>query len=209
MNLLLSSPLASARRLGAAAVLLALWAAPCHAALVTHSFSFTAKELFTVSGPDFAPVDPISGMVTVTFDASVTRVDQTTGVVLNSINLPTPTSPVAYTYRADFDKLIVGGVFANANGIRAGEDDFFVVFDGATSLSPTFSQFAYALVDFPLGVWTSFSGSVTRGDPVPDPGPTADVPEPTSLALVLTAALAAGLRRGRSRVGGATPVQAR
>ena len=212
MNLASSSPRTTPRRRGIAAVVLALsalWAAPCHAALVTHSFSFTASGFIPLRGPDAAPVNPVSGMVTVTFDPSVSRFNQTTGVVLNSLNLPAPESDIGFNYRADLDQLIVGGIFVDVDGLLSG-DDFSFVIGGAASSSPTFVQFAYTLADRLPHVWSSTFGSVTRdGDPVPDPGPTNNVPEPTTLALALTAALAAGLRRKRGRVGGATPAQAR
>lgn len=210
MNIASLSPRTTAYRLGIAAVVLALsglWAAPSHAAPVTHSFSFTASGFINLRGATPKPVDPVIGRFTVTFDPSVDRFNQTTDLVLNSLNLPTPSFGIGFTYRTDRDLLIVGGLIFDVDGLLTG-DDFFVVIEGPATSSPTLFQVGYTLESHPTNVWSSFTGSVTRDGDLP-PDPPANVPEPNALALALTAALAAGLQRRRRQVGSAATTQVR
>jgi hypothetical protein len=147
------------------------------ATIVSGSLAFTAWD-FTPAG---APVDPISGIVTYSFDNSATFTNVADGgtangapvsVSFSGLTLPGSWTPVL-TY---FTVSPIGqaDVMAIGNGpttvVTGGTDDWrFAARDISTS--PLFREFVYASASIPAVVFTSLTGSV------------AAVPEPSTLAL--------------------------
>lgn len=186
----------TARVLIASALLgLVVWQRPAVAAPVTRTYDFEATHFFTAQGGASPPFTTVTGSVTVTFDTSFNRFDVTTGVLLNRFDLGAPGSALAYDYRQDIDRLVVGGIDAGANGVSGNlthGDDFFVVIADASTAAPRFLQLTYGVVSHRLNVFSSFTGSLLPGDGLPPP---AGVPAPSSLALLVAGGALLSRRR--------------
>ena len=199
----------------AAAVMLVALHQTGVAAPVTRTYNFAAAN-FTSGGSVAPPLNLVKGAVTVTFDTGVDQFGVTTGVVLNSLSLGSPGSALAFNYLADLDRLIVGGLEDGANGVSGAllaGNDFFVAIDGASAATPEFFQLTYGIVTLRPNVFSTFVGAVQLVADATPPPPPVSVPEPNSLALVLTAGLlleGARLRRhsSRARRRGQTPLAA-
>lgn len=158
----------------APALALALLSAPmaASAAIVSGSLSFTASA-FTPAG---APVDPVTGIVTFSFDNSATFFNAVDGATVNGavvdvsvtgLNLPGTWTPVL-TYIKDNPGVV--DVLAIGNGpttvVTAGTDDWRFAAN-TISTSPGFRELWYAQASIPGVVYMTNTGSVT---PVPEPG---------------------------------------
>jgi hypothetical protein len=185
--------LQTAARAAALASLLLAGPLTAGAAVVSGSLSFTAWD-FTPAG---APVDPISGTVTYSFDNSATFTNVADGgtangapvsVSFSGLTLPGSWVPVL-TY---FTVSPIGqaDVMAIGNGpttiVTGGTDDWrFAARDISTT--PLFREFVYASSSIPEVVFTSLTGSV------------AAVPEPGALALFSLGLAVLGARGWRRR----------
>jgi hypothetical protein len=172
-----------------------------NASPISRTFDFTASDFFDIIGSNAAPVNTVAGSITVTFDPSVPKTDDATGIVLNSLNIALG-SPISFDYFNMSDQIIFGGLQFGAATEGTGFDDFSVVFNSATADTPGFKSLLYR-VSGPLAgsAFEYGTGSVTATPPVPVviPPPT-DLPEPGSLA-VLTVGLGALAMMRRERTG--------
>lgn len=110
------------------AAALAAFASPTSAAIVTKDFVFTA-HFEAASG---APVDTVTGRVTVSFDDSVTSFASTSGFTLDGLNVPVSNMP-AFSYNAATGNLIIGTQTSPyAAGIRRTHNDFGFFYNVAT-----------------------------------------------------------------------------
>jgi len=162
---------------------------PVHAAPVALTIEFTATGFSPA-----APVDPVTGRITVNFDNSTFIFDETTGITLDALNIALD-SPIAFSYlpAADpqsIDTLFIGGVENGVFDVLDGTTDFLLEVAGVTPNPagpvPIFMQYSAG-----LGSTVFLSTTVTLGPPVL-------VAEPGALAL-FGAALGgfAALRRRR------------
>ena len=133
-------------RLGGAALGLALLAAAqtAEATVITRTFNFTASGFRTPSGPA-APVDPVTGSVTVTWDnAANIATDQTAGVTVNSLNFPHGT--VGINYDTGSDERDVGDTLNGVAGWNPGTTDFLLAILGSSTATPDFVFFGYTTI---------------------------------------------------------------
>jgi PEP-CTERM motif len=159
-------------------------AAPGHATVISRTIEFTASDL------DFsAPVDPVVGSFSITFDNAVTVLNQTSGIGLISLNIVLEASGVGFDYfSGGDDTLVIGGVLGGVSTISGNVDDFLLVIDNV-STAPVFQFFFYSQADAINNAHfaRNLNGTV---------GPIA-VPEPASLALLGAGIVAAALSRRR------------
>jgi hypothetical protein len=151
-----------ARSLIAVSALLSLAeaATSAKASLITETISFNASG-FT-SG---APVDPVFGSFTITFDPTVDVTDQTTGITLNSINIPGFSDTPAFSTSGGI--LFVGGLDAGASNVDLNANDFGIAIINAAT-NPTFGEFLYSVGGFNL--FSTFNGTVSVPGPIAGAG---------------------------------------
>ena len=151
---------------------LGLGIAPAGAAIIGNTYGFSVGGFGAG-----APVDPVIGSFTITFDNSAEIVNSTSGITLDGLNL-TLSSPISFTYfdstNISFpDTLFVGGLQNGANALVSGTNDFGV---GISSISSQPVFFALAYSQTGQTTFQSLVGTVTVAGPSP-------VPEPASLTL--------------------------
>jgi PEP-CTERM motif-containing protein len=131
--------------------------------------SITLSSGFVASGfEDGAPVDPVIGSFTITFDNSTNLRDQTTGVTYHNLNLVLDSAP-SFDYGRFADVLILGAAVGGTAEVGTGTNDFFFnIYDASTHpfAGPgfTYSQ---------ASGFHTFTGNVTLtpfATPTPEPG---------------------------------------
>jgi hypothetical protein len=168
-----------------------------HAATVTETFDFSATNFAFINGIP-APVDPVVGSFTLTFDPTSTYTDSTTGIVLNSLNIPLG-SAISFDYNPTTDFLVVGGLNLGAStiAITPAQDDFYLQVNNFTT-DPSVHQLGYAEFAIPNGYYYTpvddpTSGTITE---------VAAVPEPSTWAMMILGFVGIGFmgfrRKGKS-----------
>ncbi len=144
-----------------------------HADMITLSATFAASGFR--SG---APVDPVMGAYSITFDNRSEISERTTGITLSHLNFSIDSAP-GFFYNPEFDLLIVGGSLHDVLTVHRATNDFFLTVSQASTRHPIGSLLVYAQEGSEI-----FEGvaSVTP------------VPEPTTLGLVLLGGIVARLR---------------
>ena len=129
------------------------------ASLVTETISFTATNFFP---PGAAPVDPVMGSVTVTFDPTVNGSGSAT---LNSLNINV--GAIGFTNFVS-GPLYIGGLLNGYPNISAHTDDFFLSVLNVQS-TPTFGSLGYAQAST-FVLLSNTDGSVSVSVPGPIAG---------------------------------------
>lgn len=183
----------SACLLGAA---FALGATAANAATVDELVSFTVGG-FTSAFGEPVPTDPVTGSFTISFDPTMTYTDETTGIVLKSLNIGLD-SALSFDYsptgngNGAADELVVGGLEDGASSISLGSTgaDFYLHLLTFTS-SPTFQQLGYRPAETTSN--SNYFYTPTNDDGLPAEGVTfsvtavpvtPSVPEPSTWAMM-------------------------
>jgi len=187
------------KRIGIAsgiALSLALSGAAAHAAIITETVSFTA----TGFGQD-APVDPVSGSFTFTFDPTLDFPNNTPGVTVNDLNLPiSGNAEFSYAKAPNLPEGELSIILGNGQCLAAGcfELDFATPANAFFSGngSGVFTGDDFAFYDAPTLGGEQFQAStgtytVTSGA----------VPEPATWAVIVVGfgGIGAALRGSRRR----------
>ena len=109
----------------AASLALAAWTNGASASTITQTVDFSATNFTTIHGSP-VPTDPVTGSFKVTFDPSFGPTDDTTHIVVNSLNIPVD-STIGFTY---YTNLQFGGISYGTNGVISTgiESDFALTF---------------------------------------------------------------------------------
>lgn len=168
---------------------LSLVAGVASAATITRTYSFTFSD-FTPGVPgNPAPVDPVTGSFSVTFDPTVAVSDTTDGLDVHGVNLPI-SGHFAYSF-TPFGALTFGGIAwagDQASAASFGTDDFSMAFFHPLTTPIAPSAF-YTRAGVP-NAWFAGTGVVTAIDGVPEPST-------WGLTIVGVGVAGAALRRRR------------
>ncbi len=172
-----------ARSLTLVVLAFALSVASAQANTITLNYDFSATG-YGVS----APVDPVTGSFSVTFDNATDLIDVTSGITLTGLNIALDSAP-SFTYLQSIDELSIGGLENGANNGVSQTNDFVLVLQNV-STAPSLAVLSY--VQSGTGPNDGFVGFGTLT-------PTAPVPEPASVTLLGLGLAGIGARRWRQR----------
>ena len=165
-----------------------------NASTITETINFTANSF-----PAGAPVNPVIGSFTITFDPTVTVVGAATTITINSVNI----SPGAFAPFFFYNKSFQGGLLTvcssgpvnNSCAVPPGTNGFDIQLHNLQS-SPTFDILSYATSSVTNKIFQSGNGAFGRGSAV------VVTPLPGALPLFASGAALLGFlgwRRKRTR----------
>lgn len=145
-----------------------LWAQSAAATTITQTITFAASDFASVSGNVPAPVSPVSGSFKLTFDPALIYTNETSGILLNGIDIAVGGVPV-FSYVPNFgDVVTIGMDLAGGSGVQWGTNDFFLLFS-LTSNAPLSVTFGYSQVGSD-NFFTTNNVALTRVTQTPIPG---------------------------------------
>ena len=171
--------------------ILSVCSAPAQAAPITLNYDFTASGF----GPG-APVDPVVGSFSVTFDNATNLSNVTSGFSLTGFNLPLDSAP-AFNYfqhppgGPGPEQLQIGGLQGGA-GVLTPSDDFILVLNDV-STTPRVIGLSYSRIATGDAVFGADELTLTPTEMPPA------IPEPASLTLLGLGLAGIGTRRWRQR----------
>lgn len=108
-----------------------------HAGTISESIAFSLSGFVDISGADAPPPDPlITGSFTVTYDPTLGYYDDTTDIVVHSLNGVTVDSTLGFTYGGGL--LEFGGIAFGAGYVVGDTNDLVVSFNVTDPTHPTF-----------------------------------------------------------------------
>jgi hypothetical protein len=155
-------------------------------ATTTYDVTFTSTDFESFPAGETAPVDPVTGSFTITFDPTQTYLNETAGITLTGLNISlgsslgfdySPTGPGA-------DELFVGGIEDGVKFVQfsPATNDFVLQITTFTA-SPAFNQVVYAQIA--AGDFQFFSPGAGEGGSSTVTPVTPGVPEPSTWAMML------------------------
>jgi hypothetical protein len=143
-----------------------------NASMITETINFTATGFVTG-----APVNPVIGSFTITFDPMVTVVGQGTTITFNSVNIPQGALAPYFFYNANLSGGLLtvcspGQVSVSSCIISPGINEFDIQIANLKS-SPTFNFLNYATSSVNDRIFLSGNGVFGRGSVSVVPGPIA------------------------------------
>ena len=163
-------------------------AGAANAALVHDLVTFSASGFERDAGPDPAPVDPVTGSFTISFDPTLIYTDETAGITITpgSLNIVLD-SALSFSYNASGSglpsgTLVVGGLSDGAQQVQfsPSTNDFWLFINNFAT-SPSFDQVGYSQTSLSIAnLFDTHSGTVTV-TPITPGG----VPEPSTWAMLL------------------------
>ncbi len=139
--------------------------------MISQASASTVTDLVTFEASGFteflggsvpAPVDPVTGSFTISFDPTQTYSVTTTGITLNSLNL-TQATPMGFDYSPTAQPggfLTVGGVTAGNIEDVPGTNDFYLLIYGFTT-APSMAELLYGTSSSGEVRWSAYTGTVT------------------------------------------------
>jgi hypothetical protein len=186
--------------LAAASVSIATWAlsAGAQAAAIVRTYDLHATNFVQTFGADPTPPQAsVNLKVTLTFDNSGDVATTTSGLVVDSFDLPYGVEYSYVTFGGLTDFILLGTSLPGFNTCEPGHGAFCAFIFGATGATPSLNLFTNSLNTYPQNVWTAESRSMAYSDAA---GPRdGGVPEPSVWAMMLMGfgGLGAMLRRRR------------
>jgi PEP-CTERM motif len=155
-------------------------------ATITDDVTFTATNFTSFPAGETAPVDPVTGSFTITFDPTQTYTDETAGITLTASNI-TVDSSLGFDYSPtgiNADELFVGGVEDTVKLVQfsPATNDFVLQITTFTA-SPVFNQLVYAQTA--AGDFQFFTPGAGAGGSVTVTPVTPGVPEPSTWVMML------------------------
>lgn len=153
---------------GAALGVATLAGAPAQAATIIRTFNFTGSDIVRLFGTAPSPVSSVVLSFTVEFDPLLAYTNQTSGIVLNSVNIPLG-SAFGFSYQPVANQFMtVGGLANNTNGASTANDDFVLAINNTAGASPSVLSFVFTTAGAPGSLFRSFDNALVAA-PVPEP----------------------------------------
>jgi hypothetical protein len=142
---------------------------------LTIDFSATGFIIgFGATGP--APVDPVIGQLSITFDPPIAITNDTIGITVLGLNISLG-SPAAFDYDPCTQIMLIGGLQNGVGTVASFTNDFELQIGAAADPGVLFERLQYTTMDR-VGRFVALAGFLSVGP--------AAVPEPAPLLLIAT-----------------------
>jgi hypothetical protein len=157
-----------------------LWAQGAAANTITTTIDFTANDFTSASGNVPAPISTVSGSFTLTFDPTTEYWDETSGILLNGIDINVSGVPMFDHFAGLFNGVTIGmSGGGGAAGAQWATNDFFLAFNLTDNSYPFAVLFGYTQAGI-NNFFTTYNVSLTMNPPV------TQTPIPGSVLMLLT-----------------------
>ncbi len=166
--------------------------APASAAIVSRTFTFSATNFSYAQAGVVPPYQTVSGSYSIRFDDALNYVNESNGIVLNSLSLPISPSSLVFSYSNIGPKSLTVGGAQNGAGLQLGTTDFYQLVNDPGGANP-FSVFV--VYTAPNYFISPFISTQTRFSFVEF----AAVPEPAQWAMLIAGFCLVGMTLRRQK----------